>query len=558
VSDFKPENFLILVVDDMTQNLQILMSILEKVGYNISFALSGKQTLERLTKVKPDLILLDLMMPDLDGLEVCTRLKVNPDWCDIPVIFLTASHEPDKLLEAFEKGAVDYVTKPFKTAELLARVKTHLELKQTRDELKNMTEELEIARDSALELSNLKSQFLANMSHEIRTPMNGVLGMTDLLLNTELNQQQRDYLKILRGSGEDLLKLIEDILEISKLEMGATKLSYTSFDLRELLKEISLKFEPQVNQKSLDFSFVIDEEIPQEIIGDRFYLDKILSNLIDNSIKFTSQGHIFVKLSNKISPVKQEIISDDKTIISDDNLMIMVEDTGIGIGKEYQDKIFKSFSQGDSSNTRKYDGTGLGLAICKHLVNLMKGEISYQSILGKGSIFCLEIPILIEEKYQKNNQIITENILTNQDGINIVNTEKIESKPELIIDKNIHILVVEDSIINRKVLVHQLQLMGYTVNSADNGEEALAQIEKLNYDLIFMDCQMPVLDGYDATTKIRQIQKEKKSIIIGLTANVLQSDRQKGLDVGMDDYLNKPISVESLREVLNKWTRVNP
>jgi two-component system, sensor histidine kinase len=558
VSDFKPENFLILVVDDMTQNLQILMSILEKVGYNISFALSGKQTLERLTKVKPDLILLDLMMPDLDGLEVCKRLKVNPDWCDIPVIFLTASHEPDKLLEAFEKGAVDYVTKPFKTAELLARVKTHLELKQTRDELKNMTEELEIARDSALELSNLKSQFLANMSHEIRTPMNGVLGMTDLLLNTELNQQQRDYLKILRGSGEDLLKLIEDILEISKLEMGATKLSYTSFDLRELLKEISLKFEPQVNQKSLDFSFVIEEEIPPEIIGDRFYLDKILSNLIDNSIKFTSQGHIFVKLSNKISPVKQEIISDDKTIISDDNLMIMVEDTGIGIGKEYQDKIFKSFSQGDSSNTRKYDGTGLGLAICKHLVNLMKGEISYQSIQGKGSTFFLEIPMAIEEKYQKYQQIIPTDILINQDNINIVKTKKNESKSELIIDKNIHILVVEDSIINRKVLVHQLQLMGYTVNSADNGEEALAQIEKLNYDLIFMDCQMPVLDGYDATTKIRQIQKEKKSIIIGLTANVLQSDRQKGLDVGMDDYLNKPISVESLREVLNKWTRVNP
>jgi CheY-like chemotaxis protein len=388
--------------------------------------------------------------------------------------------------------------------------------------------------------------------------MNGVLGMTDLLLNTELNQQQRDYLKILRGSGEDLLKLIEDILEISKLEMGATKLSYTSFDLRELLKEISLKFEPQVNQKSLDFSFVIDEEIPQEIIGDRFYLDKILSNLIDNSIKFTSQGHIFVKLSNKISPVKQEIISDDKTIISDDNLMIMVEDTGIGIGKEYQDKIFKSFSQGDSSNTRKYDGTGLGLAICKHLVNLMKGEISYQSIQGKGSTFFLEIPMAIEEKYQKYQQIIPTDILINQDNINIVKTKKNESKSELIIDKNIHILVVEDSIINRKVLVHQLQLMGYTVNSADNGEEALAQIEKLNYDLIFMDCQMPVLDGYDATTKIRQIQKEKKSIIIGLTANVLQSDRQKGLDVGMDDYLNKPISVESLREVLNKWTRVNP
>jgi CheY-like chemotaxis protein len=558
VSDFKPENFLILVVDDMTQNLQILMSILEKVGYNISFATSGKQTLERLTKVKPDLILLDLMMPDLDGLEVCKRLKADPNCCDIPVIFLTASHEPDKLLEAFEKGAVDYVTKPFKTAELLARVKTHLELKQTRDELKNMTEELEIARDSALELSNLKSQFLANMSHEIRTPMNGVLGMTDLLLNTELNQQQRDYLKILRGSGEDLLKLIEDILEISKLEMGATKLSYISFDLRDLLREISLKFEPLVNQKSLDFSFVIEEEIPPEIIGDRFYLDKILSNLIDNSIKFTSQGHIIIKLSSQISPVKHELIGDNISIISDDNLIITVEDTGIGISKDDQDKMFKSFSQIDSSNTRKYGGTGLGLAICKHLVNLMKGEISYQSIQGKGSTFFLEIPIGIEEKYQKHQQIIPTDTLINQDNINIVKTKKNESKSALITDKNIHILVVEDSIINRKVLVHQLQLMGYTVNSADNGEEALAQIEKLNYDLIFMDCQMPVLDGYDATTKIRQIQKEKKSIIIGLTANVLQSDRQKGLDVGMDDYLNKPISVESLREVLNKWTRVNP
>lgn len=588
---FNPAEFLILVVDDVSKNLQILGSILDEVGYSTTFAISGIQALERLDTAKPDLILLDMMMPDMNGLEVCSILKSDPDTAEIPVIFLTASQETEHILQAFDKGAVDYLTKPFNTRELLARVRNHLELKHTRDQLKKALKELVESRDAALKSAQVKSQFLANMSHEIRTPMNGVLGMTELLLQTPLNSQQIDYVQTLRNSGNNLLVIINEILDYSKLESGEMRLDYEEFELKTRLADITKFFQSQIINKDLSLSLIYDESIPQRVIGDFHKIRQILTNLIGNAIKFTESGQIQVivtKNSGLYREINAEFLTNNQGFPDNKyqnicQLKFEVKDTGIGIRPEDQAQIFKSFFQAESSPSRHYAGTGLGLAICEQLVQLMNGKIGVESEFGKGSKFWFTInleflpPDMAAGNLKDLNGLKTNSITDNQ---------QIETEHKSL--ESLKILVVEDTRINQKVIQQQLKRLGCTADCVNNGQEALYQLDAADYDLILMDCQMPVLDGYAATEMIREREQQAQAamrsrsgadalsgstpnlpssnhgsggsypksriVVIGLTAYAMKGDREKCLAAGMDDYLSKPVSINDLSAMLRKWT----
>jgi two-component system, sensor histidine kinase len=532
MNKFNPEEFLVLVVDDIPKNIQLVIEILDLVGYSTTFATSGIQAIDRVKTAKPDLILLDLMMPEMSGLEVCEKLKITSEYQDIPIIFITASNEHKYLLDAFNSGAADYITKPFNPSELLARVRNHLELKHTRDQLQNTLNELVIAKEAAVKSATLKTQFLANMSHEIRTPINGVLGITELLLYTELQPQQLEYLQTLKSCGENLLVLINDILDLSKLEVGEIELDDHEFEISELIKNISDIFAFQVQQKAIEFNYNIAENVPHQLRGDSFRLKQILNNLISNALKFTEHG--FVKINVSLAQT-----NDSKEQLK---LMFLVSDTGIGITPENQSKIFQSFTQVDASTTRKYGGTGLGLAICKQLVKLMGGEIGVKSELNKGSKFAF-------------TAVFKPSLLVEKLPINLP-----EKPPELIVNypgqktQDFNILLVEDVIVNQKILLKQLERLGYEADCVNNGEEAVEALAKKGYDIVLMDCQMPVLDGYEATSKWREKEaKNQHIIIIGLTAYAMEGDREKCLSAGMDDYLSKPVGMKQLAMVIQKW-----
>lgn len=531
VQDFQPESFLILVVDDIAQNRLLVGSILDEVGYATTFASHGLQALERVRHTIPDLILLDLMMPEMDGLEVCRRLKAQPETANIPIIFLTASRDTLPLVEAFELGAADYLTKPFEKLELLARVRHHLELRHTRLTLEATLEALTQARDEALEAAYIKSQFLANMSHEIRTPMNAVLGITELLQMTHLDEQQQDLLQTLKNSGESLLVIINDILDFSKLEAGEVKLEQRAFSLQSLVRDIQNLFSAPCQTRNLWLKTDCDLRIPTKIQGDVFRLRQVLSNLINNALKFTHKGGVKVCI----------VPCNDRP--STDHLWLRFEitDTGIGIAPEDQDRLFQSFTQVDISHTRKYGGTGLGLAICKQLTNLMGGEIGCCSDVGQGSTFWLELPFdraLVEEGDEVSHAF------PQLDGAVDFSQGKI--------------LCVEDNLVNQKVLRRQLALLGCDPICVNNGKEALARLEREAFDVVFMDCQMPVLDGFQTTLQLRRWEQEtqrKHTTVVGLTAYSLQEDRDRCLAVGMDDYLSKPVSLEDLQGALKRWYR---
>ncbi|NEP43139.1 MAG: response regulator, partial [Okeania sp. SIO2H7] len=531
---FNPQEFLILIVDDVSKNLQIVGSILDDAGYSTTFAPGGRQALERVKTAMPDLILLDLMMPEMDGLQVCEALKIEPKWQEIPVIFLTASHEKEHLLFAFERGAVDYVTKPFNPAELLARVKTHLELKHTRDALKKTILEVVEARESAIEASRVKSRFLANMSHEIRTPMNAVLGMTELLLNTNLNSHQLDFAQTLKSSGEHLLAIINDTLDFSKLEAGEMRLASREFNLHSELENIRGLFATTAKNKGLELALEIKPEVPILIRGDDTRLRQILTNLVSNGIKFTDTGEVRIDVALD----KRAIANEQSPTIG---LYFAVKDSGIGISEDDRQKLFQSFSQVDVSSTRKYGGTGLGLVICKQLVELMDGEIGMESIPGEGSTFWFTA------KFSLAGAVNETTVEPKQRSLQENTTVE-----EL---KNAKILLVEDTRINQKVVLHQLKLLGYEkADCVKNGREALDKLAEMDYDLVLMDCQMPVLDGYEATKSLRELEGDgKRTVVLGLTAYAMEGDREKCLAAGMDDYLTKPLTIEELSAALTKW-----
>ncbi|UWG96602.1 ATP-binding protein [Dehalobacter sp. DCM] len=389
--------------------------------------------------------------------------------------------------------------------------------------------ELVKAKEQAENANRAKSNFLAHMSHEIRTPMTGVMGILQLLQMSELNEEQFHLIQVCMTSSELLLKIINDILDYSKIEDRKLELEKVKFNLAELISNLEMLFSPAALNKSIDFEMQIEENVPEILIGDPFKLRQVLSNLIGNAIKFTHQGRINLVIKK---------ISDDDTN-KEIKLEFSVKDTGIGISSEKINGLFQSFRQADSSTTRKYGGTGLGLAICKGLIQEMKGEIWVESKVSEGSIFyfsCLmENPVV--EEGDKNNEI-----------------PDLQVKDE---DEPLTLLIVEDDEIIRMVIEKFSLRKGWNVVLAEDGYAAIAAYQRQEFDVIIMDCQMPGLDGYKTTEAIRQIESQRgtHTPIIAMTANALKGVKETCINAGMDDYLTKPIETSEFYEVVERWAK---
>lgn len=536
----------ILLVDDKAENLFALEVILSNEHYLCVKASSGNEALKILLQQQDfSIILMDVQMPEMDGFETAEIIRGSEKLKHIPIIFLTASMDnPLNIFKGYQAGAVDYMIKPFSPEILKAKVavfvdlyKKNHELLLQYEEMKRLNSDINEQKRFELELieakskaenatriaedaMNAKQQFLSTMSHEIRTPMNAIIGFTRVLLRTELNTKQIEFLNAIKESGDTLIVLINDILDLAKVDAGKMTFEKIPFKLATTISSIINLFEEKIQRKKLVLVKEYDNKIPEVLLGDPVRLQQIILNLVSNAVKFTTEGKITVS-------VHLQNEDDEKVSIE-----FIVTDTGLGIDENKIGVIFENFQQASSDTKRLYGGTGLGLAIAKQLVERQKGNIRVKSQKDKGSTFSFIL------SFQKTDAIAENYSMETGFGQS--------SNLGIIVEiKSTNVLVVEDNIVNQLLMQTLMDNFGFDCDVTANGKIAIEQLNAKHYDIVLMDLQMPEMDGFEITDYIRN-KMNSKIPIVAVTANVTTIDLEKCKAVGMNDYIAKPVDEKVL------------